>query len=221
MRQSGRPCAAGGFAHARRDDRDLGQSPHRAARRSCPAGEADSRRTACRATSIRPTSGSGDKAAAIFQRYLRMTRQAIGRGRALRAVARVVDAVHFERRSAERRAGAALARERPGADPASAAIRSSAARRPKYYNSAFLVRPDGADGGVYRKMHLVPFGEYVPLKQLLFFAAPLVEAVVGFFGRRRGRAAAGRRPSRQHGDLLRDRLSGSGAAVRAWRAASC
>ena len=35
-------------------------------------------------------------------------------------------------------------------------------------------------GGVYRKMHLVPFGEYVPLKQLLFFAAPLVEAVSDF-----------------------------------------
>jgi len=29
-------------------------------------------------------------------------------------------------------------------------------------------------------MHLVPFGEYVPAKKLLFFAAPLVEAVSDF-----------------------------------------
>jgi apolipoprotein N-acyltransferase len=50
----------------------------------------------------------------------------------------------------------------------------------KYYNSAFLVRPDGTSGAAYRKMHLVPFGEYVPLKRLLFFAAPLVEAVSDF-----------------------------------------
>jgi apolipoprotein N-acyltransferase len=50
----------------------------------------------------------------------------------------------------------------------------------RYYNSAFLVRPDGTSGAAYRKMHLVPFGEYVPLKRLLFFAAPLVEAVSDF-----------------------------------------
>ena len=50
----------------------------------------------------------------------------------------------------------------------------------KYYNSAYLVRADGSTAGVYRKMHLVPFGEYVPLKRLLFFAAPLVEAVSDF-----------------------------------------
>ena len=50
----------------------------------------------------------------------------------------------------------------------------------KYYNSAFLVRADGTSGTAYRKMHLVPFGEYVPLKRLLFFAAPLVEAVSDF-----------------------------------------
>jgi apolipoprotein N-acyltransferase len=49
-----------------------------------------------------------------------------------------------------------------------------------FYNAAFLVRPDGTTGGVYRKMHLVPFGEYVPVKKLLFFAAPLVQAVSDF-----------------------------------------
>ncbi len=51
---------------------------------------------------------------------------------------------------------------------------------PKYYNAAFLIRSDGSPAGVYRKMHLVPFGEFVPLKQLLFFVGPLVEQVGGF-----------------------------------------
>ncbi len=50
----------------------------------------------------------------------------------------------------------------------------------KYYNSAFVLDPTGAVAAVYRKMQLVPFGEYVPLKQVLFFVAPLVEAVSEF-----------------------------------------
>ena len=51
---------------------------------------------------------------------------------------------------------------------------------PRYYNSAFMLTPNGVVAGVYRKVHLVPFGEYVPLKNLLFFAGPLVEGVSDF-----------------------------------------
>jgi len=43
-----------------------------------------------------------------------------------------------------------------------------------------MVRIAGRTGATYRKVHLVPFGEYVPLQSLLFFAAPLVEAVSNF-----------------------------------------
>jgi apolipoprotein N-acyltransferase len=50
----------------------------------------------------------------------------------------------------------------------------------RYYNAAFLVNADGTTGGIYRKMQLVPFGEYVPLQSLFFFAAPLTEAVGAF-----------------------------------------
>ena len=41
-------------------------------------------------------------------------------------------------------------------------------------------RPDGAVAAAYRKIQLVPFGEYVPLRSLLFFVTPLVEGVGGF-----------------------------------------
>jgi apolipoprotein N-acyltransferase len=51
---------------------------------------------------------------------------------------------------------------------------------PKYYNAAFMLDPAGATAAVYRKIHLVPFGEYVPFQQLLFFVGPLVEAVSAF-----------------------------------------
>ena len=60
------------------------------------------------------------------------------------------------------------------------------------YNSASFIRPDGVFGGRYDKMHLVPFGEYVPYKPLFFFAGSLL-AEVGTFepGVKRGMFSSG------------------------------
>ena len=50
----------------------------------------------------------------------------------------------------------------------------------RMYNAAFLVSPDGLTAAVYRKMHLVPFGEYIPGKQVLSFVSPLVQSLGEF-----------------------------------------
>ncbi len=48
------------------------------------------------------------------------------------------------------------------------------------YNSAVFVGANGAVAGRYDKIHLVPFGEYVPYRDLLFFANHLTRQVGDF-----------------------------------------
>jgi len=48
------------------------------------------------------------------------------------------------------------------------------------YNSALIVGADGARVGRYDKIHLVPFGEYIPFQRLLAFAHKLTGRVSSF-----------------------------------------
>jgi len=50
----------------------------------------------------------------------------------------------------------------------------------RYFNSAFLLTPAGVELGRSDKIHLVPFGEYVPLKWLLPFVDKLVVGIGDF-----------------------------------------
>ncbi len=116
----------------------------------------------------------------IFTTYIAMTRDAVRRGAEFVVWPESSTPFMFEEDVAGAAALRALARDVQvpilfGSDQVD---RSGDVIR--LYNAAFLLTPKGETGAVYRKIHLVPFGEYIPFKQWLYFVSPLVERLAEF-----------------------------------------
>jgi apolipoprotein N-acyltransferase len=123
----------------------------------------------------------------IADRYITMTRQALAQGATFVIWPESSTPFYFERdlvrggeiRRLAAQAGATLLIGSDQVEPIKTAAATDRVKT-RSYNAAFLVKPDGMVGAIYRKMHLVPFGEYVPLQSLLFFAVPIVGALADF-----------------------------------------
>jgi len=118
----------------------------------------------------------------IIDRYIDLSRQAVGGGAQLVIWPEASTPFYFEMDSAlaepvRRLAAQARTPFLIGSDDVE---RAGNGHPDRYYNAAVLVGADGRSRATYRKMRLVPFGEYVPFKRLLFFVGPLVEAVSDF-----------------------------------------
>ena len=115
------------------------------------------------------------RASAIFQDYAEPDAAGHTRRRAARVVARSRRRRFSSKRISRRPAVVRTLAQQAHVPIVFGSDQIERGRPDRFFNSAFLVRADGTTGGVYRKMHLVPFGEYVPFQRLLFFAAPLTE----------------------------------------------
>jgi apolipoprotein N-acyltransferase len=115
----------------------------------------------------------------IYQRYLRMSREASAAGAQFIIWPESATPFYFDEEPRDAEQLRELARDirTPVLFGTDEVERGSESR---YFNSAFMLDSAGATAAVYRKMYLVPFGEYVPFRQLLFFVGPLVEAVSAF-----------------------------------------
>jgi apolipoprotein N-acyltransferase len=121
-----------------------------------------------------------EEARRIFTTYIAMTRDVVKRGAQFVMWPESSTPFMFEEDEGGESALRALAREVNvpilfGSDQVD---RSKTPLR--MYNSAFMVAPSGATAAVYRKIHLVPFGEFIPFKGVASFVSPLVDSLGEF-----------------------------------------
>ena len=82
---------------------------------------------------------------------------------------------------------------KPGTELITGAVRAApnaSAANPRAYNSVYVIDPDGSIRAIYDKLHLVPFGEYLPFQRLLekLGLRQLTKVVGGFLSGDRRRA---------------------------------
>jgi apolipoprotein N-acyltransferase len=119
------------------------------------------------------------QAFAIFTRYLRLSREALAKGATTLIWPESSTPFAFGLDLTGSEQVRALARDAH----ASILLGSDQVQYsdpPQYWNSAFMIRPDGSTAGNYKKIHLVPFGEYVPARRVFFFMDRIVEASIDF-----------------------------------------
>ncbi len=81
---------------------------------------------------------------------------------------------------------------KPHTELITGAVRAAPESRPgrvRAYNSIYVIDPDGSIRGIYDKVHLVPFGEYLPFQRFLekLGLQALTKQVGGFFAGKRRR----------------------------------
>ena len=116
-----------------------------------------------------------DGAARSYAEVLSLAREAGDRLPALIVVPESAFPLYWDRSERLRQDLATIAH-----DGSSILFNDVAEEGDRYYNAARLLTPRGLAGAPYRKVHLVPFGEYVPLPKLFFFVRQISTEIGAF-----------------------------------------
>ena len=119
-----------------------------------------------------------DNLVLIFRRMMAMTEEATSHGVQVVIWPESTVPLSYATTDFYRQAIESVSRDR-NIDVILGSVAEDPAQPTKMWNAAFLVS-GGSTIGHYDKIRLVPFGEYVPLRRMLFFAHALVHAVGQF-----------------------------------------